>query len=251
MRKGISFFFPAFNDQGTVERTVFDAISVLKELTDKYEIIIVDDGSTDQTGKVAEEMAAKFSEVRVIHHPYNIGYGAALKSGFRTSKYELIFYTDGDHQYDPSELKKLIPLINEADIVSGYKIKRADPPIRIFAGFLYNLAIRIFLGLNIKDIDTAFKLIKKEVLESINLKLNGGFLCAELLYKAIANGYKIKQVPVSHFPRTYGRSSAFKSFFVLRSILEILDLWLEVVITPYFYKLRKSIMMFKMKGRKK
>lgn len=241
IKPNISFFFPAFNDAGTVEALTVSAIKVLKEVAEKYEIIIVNDGSFDDTGDVADNVSKKYDHVVVKHHLYNIGYGAALKTGFLTCKYELIFYTDGDMQYDPSELKKLLPFLKEADIVTGYKIKRADPWTRVLSAWFYNLIVRIFLGVRVKDVDTAFKLIRKEVLDSVNVSMNGGFICAELFARAVNKGFKIKQVPVNHFPRTYGTSSSFNVFFILRSIIELMELWWDIVLRDRFFRYRQKI----------
>jgi len=226
-KKNISFFFPAFNDEGTVQKMVEDAISVLKSVSNDYEIIIVDDGSVDNTGKVADEMAKKYSKVKVVHHLYNIGYGAALKTGFATSKYELIFYTDGDHQFDPKQLEELLPWIEEYDIVSGYRAERADSRTRKIASELYNFVIRLFFRIRFKDVDCAFKLLKKKVVDaSGQYTNNGAFICAELFFRAVKQGYRVKQLPVRHYSREYGRSTSFSLFFILRSIVELAEtLW--------------------------
>lgn len=226
-KKNISFFFPAFNDEDTVQKLVEDAIDVLESVSNDYEIIIVDDGSVDNTGKVADEMAKKYSKVKVVHHLYNIGYGAALKTGFATSKYELIFYTDGDHQFDPRELEKLLPWIDEYDIVSGYRVDRADSRTRKIASKLYNLIIHLLFRIRFKDVDCAFKLLKREVVQtSGQYTNNGAFICAELFFRAIRQGYRIKQLPVHHYAREYGKSTSFSLFFILRSIIELAEtLW--------------------------
>ena len=243
-KPNISFFFPAYNDAGTIKKLTLKALEVLEEVANEYEIIIVNDGSFDNTGKVADDVAKKYDHVIVHHHLYNIGYGAALKTGFLTSKYDLIFYTDGDMQYNPDELKKMLPFIEDADIITGYKIKRADPWSRKLSSLFYNLVVRLFLQIRIKDVDTAFKLVKKEVIENIDISINGGFICAELFAKAAKKGYKIKQIPVSHFPRTYGNSSSFNIFFILRSILELMELWWNIVLRDKFFYARQNFWKF-------
>lgn len=223
-KKNISFFFPAFNDEATVKKMVIDAINVLESVADRYEIIIVDDGSLDDTPKIADEMAKKYRRVKVIHHLYNIGYGAALKTGFATCKYDLIFYTDGDHQFDLAELTNLLPFIAEYDIVSGYRASRADSISRLIASKLYNFVIWSVFGIGVRDVDCAFKLFKKQVVGASGHYINNGaFICAEFFFVAMRQKYKIKQVPVHHYPRQYGKSSSFSFFFVLRSMVELAE----------------------------
>ena len=158
-KPNISFFFPAFNDAGTIEKLTVAAIQVLKKVANKYEVIIVNDGSLDNTGEVADKLARKYDNVVVKHHLYNIGYGAALKTGFYSAKYELIYYTDGDMQFDPGELEKMLPLMDKADIVTGYKVKRADSRGRRATSWIYNRFVKTFLGIRVNDVDTALKLI--------------------------------------------------------------------------------------------
>lgn len=240
MKANISFFFPAFNDAGTIEKLTVAALEVLKEVADQYEVIIVNDGSFDNTEEEADRVAATYPHVIVHHHLYNIGYGAALKTGFFTAKYDLIFYTDGDMQYDPQELKKMLPFLDEADIITGYKIKRADSWTRGLSAWIYNTVVRIFLGINLKDVDTAFKLLKREVIDNIDISINSGFICAEIFAKAIKKGYRIKQLPVHHYPRTYGSSSSFNFFFILRSILELMELCWDISLRERFFNLRQK-----------
>jgi len=160
-KQNISFFFPVFFDEGTVELMVEDARKVLSEIADKYEIIIIDDGSPDLSGQIADQMAKKYENVKVVHHKYNLGYGAALKSGFANSKYELIFYTDGDHQFDINELKSFVPYIDEYDLIAGYRKTRAyeNHKTRKFSSYIYNFFIRVVFGLKYKDLDCAFEFI--------------------------------------------------------------------------------------------
>jgi len=242
LKVNISFFFPAFNDEGTVERMVVDAVKVLKSTAGKYEIIIVNDGSLDGTGKVADEMAKKFPQVKVVHHLYNIGYGAALKTGFATSKYELIFYTDGDHQFDPAHLTKLLPFIGEYDIVSGYRARRADSLSRRVMSKLYNFFVIVFLGVKLRDVDCAFKLLKRRVVRASGQYINNGaFICAELFLRAIKGGYKVKQVPIDHYAREYGKSSSFSFFFLLRSAVELLETTWELRLREKVHSLRRNM----------
>lgn len=244
-KPNISFFFPAFHDAGTVEKLVLAARDVLRELAQQWEIIIVNDGSFDNTGDVADECAQKYENVVVQHHIYNIGYGAALKTGFYTAQYDLIFYTDGDMQYDPRELRELLPLLNEeVAIVSGYKKKRADTWDRILSAKFYNFVVRMIFRIHVRDVDAAFKLIRREVIDNIDLISNGGFICAELFAKARKLGYQVVQHPVGHYPRTYGRSSAFNLFFILRSTIELLELWWDIMARDKFFEFRQRLWRF-------
>lgn len=241
-KPNISFFFPAFHDAGTVEKLVLAAREVLREVAQQWEIIIINDGSFDNTGDVADECAQKYENVVVQHHIYNIGYGAALKTGFYTAKYDLIFYTDGDMQYDPHELRELLPLLKDnVAIVSGYKKKRADTWDRVLSAKFYNFVVRMIFRIHVRDVDAAFKLMRREVIDNIELMSNGGFICAELFAKARKLGYEVVQYPVGHYPRTYGRSSAFNLFFILRSAIELLELWWDIMARDKFFEFRQRL----------
>lgn len=219
-RESISFFFPAFNDAGTVPLLVEDGLRVLPALTDDFEIIIVNDGSFDDTGAIADALAARYEPVRVVHHEVNQGYGAALKTGFAAAEKDLIFYTDGDRQFDVSELPKLMTEIGGAGLVSGYRISRAEGQNRRISSALYNFATKKLFGLTVRDVDCAFKVIRREVLEDVNLSMNGDFICAELFYQVAQRGHEIRQVPVHHYPRTYGASMAYSWYGIARSLTE-------------------------------
>ena len=249
-KPNISFFFPAFNDAGTVEKLTVAAIKVLKRVANKYEVIIVNDGSLDNTGEVADRVARKYDNVIVKHHLYNIGYGAALKTGFYSSKYEWIYYTDGDMQFDPGELEKMVPLMDKADIISGYKIKRAEGTGRSATSWMYNRFVKTFLGIGVSDVDTAAKLIKREVIENIHLNLNGTFICAEILAKALKQHYRVVQVPVNHYPRTYGHSNALNLFFLMRSSVELMELWWNVALQEKLFGMRQKMLRSKYKRKR-
>lgn len=202
----ISVFFPAYNEETNIEECITSALKVLKEVANNYEVIVVDDGSTDNTGKIADEWAKKDKHVRVIHHKPNKGYGAALRTGCTKAKYEYVFYTDSDLQFDIRELKKLIPLIKDADIVSGYRIHRDDPKMRILAAWVYNRIIRYYFGFKIKDVDSAFKLYRRNIFDTFNITCDHGIVDPEILIKANLNGFKIVQTGVHHYARNSGGS---------------------------------------------
>lgn len=220
--KSISVFFPAYNDEGTIAKLVLDAISVLESITKDYEILIIDDCSPDNTGKIADELAKKNKKVRVIHHKKNEGIGGAMISGYRNAKKEYVFYTDGDAQYDIKEIEKLIKYVPQSDIISGYRQKRADPFIRKLTSKIYNILIYILFGLKMKDVDCSFKLIKKSLIDQIDLKTSSGFVDAELMWKLkkIYNK-KIIEIPVTHYPRSSGKTQFFKFKFIYDMILDM------------------------------
>ncbi|MFC1485383.1 glycosyltransferase family 2 protein, partial [bacterium] len=238
---------------GTIKDMVEDAREVLEEIANEYEIIIVNDGSLDTTAQVADEMHEKYPEVRAVHHNYNVGYGAALKTGFAECKYEVIFYTDGDHQFDIKELKDLMPYIDEYDLVSGYRKNRAydNEKMRKLSSILYNAFIKLLFGLKYKDLDCAFKLMKRDVIKDSAQFINSGFICAVLFYETERRGKKIKQLPVSHYERKYGVSSSFSFFFILRSIVELFEAVWEMKYREKFYSFRQNILKKEQAKKKK
>ncbi len=238
----ISFFFPAFNDEGTIFEMVEEATQVLDEIAEDYEIIIVNDGSVDNTGLKCDEVAQKYPKVKVIHHRFNLGYGAALKTGFANSKYELIFYTDGDHQFDIQELKKFINYIPEYDLISGFRLNRAydNEKTRKFSSDIYNFFVKIVFGLKQIDIDCAFKLMKRDVVKNSEDFINSAFICAILFYEAQKKGKKILQLPIAHFERKYGTSSSFSLLFIIRSVVELFEAIWNVKYREKLYAMRQK-----------
>ncbi|MGB3113101.1 MAG: glycosyltransferase family 2 protein, partial [Candidatus Omnitrophota bacterium] len=212
-----------------IVRTVNKALDIFPSYAENFEVIIVNDGSGDRTKELAEEMAEKHANVRVVSHEKNRGYGGALKSGFTSAKYENVFYSDGDGQFDLKEIEQLLPLVPECDITAGYRIKRNDPIHRIINGKAYNLLVRILFGLNVRDIDCAFKIIKKKVIENVDLKSESQFISAELLIKAKKKGYSIKQVGVHHYPREKGKPTGNSIRAIIGSFSELFSLWRELL----------------------
>ena len=228
---GISVFFPAFNDEKTIGTMVTEVLAVLPTLTDDYEVIVVNDGSTDATEDVVQEIARLSPYVQVISHKQNQGYGAALRSGISHASKDLIFYTDGDGQYDVRELACLLPRMTAAcDVVNGYKIKRADPRRRIFIGAMYNRLARLLFGLPIRDVDCDFRLIRRSALNGIELTSLSGVICVEMLYKLHSAGCAFAEVPIHHYPRLYGRSQFFTLRSVARTAFDFLALWIKLVL---------------------
>ena len=227
---GISAFFPMYNDENTVELMYKRLKEILSQITNDYEIIMIDDCSPDNSGKIADKIAKKDKKVRVIHHEENKGYGGALKAGFYSAKKELVFYTDGDAQYDVRELTELIPFIDEYDIVNGYNITRADKIYRKMLGSLYNIGMHIMFNLKVKQVDCDFRLIRREIFKNIELVSDTGLICTEMMKKIQDAGYTIKNVPVHHYPRLHGQSQFFRWNRIAKTLMGLIGQWFELVV---------------------
>ena len=225
---GISIFFPAFNEEKNIQTTVSAALSVASSIFDDFEIMIVDDGSSDKTPELIDSLSRSNNKIKAVHHTANMGYGAAVRTGFAKASKELVFYTDGDGQFDISEIKLFLPLIKEADLVIGYRIKRSDPFHRWLFAKLWGTFIAILFNIWVRDTDCAFKLIKRKVIQSLDLKSNGAFISAELLIKAKKKGFKIKQVGVHHYPRKGGKQTGANIKVILKAFYELFKLWREL-----------------------
>jgi len=229
-KPGVSIFFPAYNDAGTIASLVLIAEMTVRELTDDYEVLVVDDGSPDHTGALLDEMSRTYRWLRVVHHESNRGYGGALRTGFASATKELVFYTDGDAQYDPRELTALYRVFgDDVDFVNGYKIGRSDPLHRVVIGRLYHWFVRLAFGLRLRDVDCDFRLMRRSVFDSVELTRSSGVICVELTKKVQDAGFRIAQVPVHHFHRTYGHSQFFNFPRVARTLLDLARLWIELV----------------------
>ncbi|HEX5506388.1 MAG TPA: glycosyltransferase family 2 protein [Thermomicrobiales bacterium] len=223
---GISVFFPAFNDGGTIASMVLEAARACRAVTADYELIVVNDGSTDRTAAVLAELRALLPRLRVIDHGRNRGYGAALRSGFAAATKELVFYTDGDAQYDPTELALLLPrLAPGVDVVNGYKIDRADPLGRIVIGRLYHWLMKLLFGFRLRDVDCDFRLIRRAALERVTLTSDTGMIALELVKKLQDAGCVFAEVPVHHYHRAYGKSQFFNVGRIWRTGTDILRFW--------------------------
>jgi glycosyltransferase involved in cell wall biosynthesis len=220
----ISVFFPCYNEQENVGRTTEKAIAVLEKLGADYEVIIIDDGSTDDTGRIADDIAGRDNRVRVVHHERNLGYGAALQSGFKAATKELVFYTDGDGQFDISEMPPLLELMEQHDIVTCYRLNRRDSIIRKINGWCWTKLVCLLFGLKIRDIDCAFKLYKREIFDNIKLSSTGALIDTEVLARAARKGYSMTQEGVHHYPRTAGAQSGANIRVILRAFKELLVL---------------------------
>lgn len=232
-RPSISCFFPAFNDEATIAGLVESALEVLSGLTPDYEVIVVNDGSTDSTAAVLEGLARGRERVRVVHHESNRGYGGALRTGFETAAKELVFYTDGDGQYDVRELRLLVPLMAEGvDVVNGYKRARSDARRRKVLGAFYNQLAHLLFRLPVRDVDCDFRLMRREALGRVALASSSGSICVELVHKLHAAGCVFAEAPVSHYARPSGRSQFFTPRRVARTAFDLLSLWARLVVAP-------------------
>jgi glycosyltransferase involved in cell wall biosynthesis len=220
----ITIFLPCYNEEQNVARVAREALQTAKQISDDFEIIIVDDGSVDRTGEIADKLAAQNPEIKVVHHKVNQGYGAALQSGFKNASKELVFYTDGDGQFKIEEIKKLLPLIAQYDIVSGYRIKRQDALIRKVNAYLWGILVNALFKIKISDVDSAFKLYRRNIFDDITLYSQGALIDTEILAKAMAKGYTITEVGVSHHPRTAGKQTGAKLSVIYRAFRELFKL---------------------------
>jgi glycosyltransferase involved in cell wall biosynthesis len=221
----LSYFFPAHNEAANLRGLVDEALDTLPTLARTFEIVIVDDGSRDDTPAIADELAAAHATVRVVHHPTNLGYGSALRSGFAAAHFANLAFTDGDRQFKIADLGRLIERLRAGDVdaVVGYRIRRADPLARTVYARLYRLANLLFFGLTVRDVDCACKLFARASLEGLNVESGGAFFSAELLIKLRARGRRLAEVGVPHYPRTAGSPTGAKPQVVLRAVR---DFWL-------------------------
>lgn len=220
----LSVFFPCHNERDNVERVVLGAVEVLQRHVIDWEVIIVDDGSRDGTAGIADRLAEREPRIRVIHHEGNRGYGMALRSGFAAARKPYVFYTDGDGQFDMNELPLLLARTTEADIISGYRRKRQDGWIRRVNGACWSFLAQWVLKFRCRDVDSAFKLYKREIFGRIRLCSTGALIDAEILARATRLGYTILAVPVTHLPRRAGAPSGAKPAVILRAFRELLQL---------------------------
>jgi glycosyltransferase involved in cell wall biosynthesis len=220
----LSIFFPCYNEEENVERVTHAAVTAAKNFADAYEIIIVDDGSKDRTGEIADRLAAAIPEVRAVHNDPNIGYGGSVARGLREARMEWIFFTDGDGQFDVNELPKLIDLLDTCDLAVGYRIDRADPFIRKLNAWCWGILVRTLFGLSVRDIDCAFKLLPKSFIDAIELCSEGALISAELLARAKYRGFRIAEVGVHHYPRIAGEQTGANIGVILRAFRELFRL---------------------------
>ena len=220
----ISVFFPCYNEQDNIRRVTKGALKVLDALPTDYEIIIVDDGSRDRTGAIADELATGNPRIKAVHHPTNLGYGAALQSGFRASTKDLVFFTDGDGQFDLADLPPFLDLIRQCDIACGFRRNRRDPFWRKINGWCWTKLVCLLFGLKVRDIDCAFKLFRRQVLQGMELLSTGALISTEVLARAARQGCRIAEQGVSHYPRIAGRQTGASWRVVFRAFEEMFRL---------------------------
>jgi glycosyltransferase involved in cell wall biosynthesis len=235
---GLSVFFPAYNDGGTIASLVITAVKVAGSLTSDFEVIVVNDGSSDDTAKILDELSRIYPDhLRVVHHPTNRGYGGVLRTGFATATKDYIFYTDGDGQYDPAEMTLLwSKMTDEVDWVNGWKISRADPLHRIIIGRVYHHMVKFLFGLKVRDVDCDFRLMRRAIFERIDLSKTSGVICLEMMKKIEDAGFRIVEVPVHHYHRAFGKSQFFNFRRIGKTAVDVMRLWVALVLMPTHYR---------------
>lgn len=228
--ESLSVFFPAYNDAPSLPKLIASTFRVLQEHVEDYEVIVVNDGSADNTGEVLHELAKRYApHLRIITHESNRGYGGALRSGFAAATRDFVFYTDGDGQYDVTELPKLLEKMGDGiGLVNGYKLERNDPQHRIWIGNVYNAFARALFRVRIRDIDCDYRLIRRSLLSDIKLTSTSGTICVELVRKLELSPFGVVEVGVHHYPRLHGRSQFFRIRSLLNTLYQLVRLWLQV-----------------------
>jgi glycosyltransferase involved in cell wall biosynthesis len=228
----LSIFFPAFNEEAIIERTVRNALIAAGRNVWGFEVIVVDDGSADATAQVVEKLAKEDPRVRLVRHGKNRGYGAALRSGFAAATKDLVFYSDADGQFDLNELPGTLALARESPVVAGYRIKRSDPWHRLFIARTYRMIVFVVFGLRVRDIDCAWKMLRRDTLAKVELESDGAFISSELLIKLKRAGVGIREIGVHHYPRTTGVSKGATPKVILYTIRDIIRLRLGMPLKP-------------------
>lgn len=239
---GVSIFFPCYNDKSTIRTLIQNAFATVRKFTKRYEVIAVDDASTDGSRILLKNLAKKYRHLKLIFHKQNLGYGGALRSGFKAAKYRLIFYTDGDGQYNVEDLSLfLYSMTKEVNFINGIKMSRHDPTYRIVIGNLYSFLTRWLFWVPIFDIDCDFRLIRKSLLKKLDLKSNSGAICIELVKKAQRNGAKFRQISVRHYDRRFGASQFFRIERILNTFGELLILWIKLMLIDKLKKISYTL----------
>lgn len=226
----ISAVLPAYNEEAAIEQSVRQMASALSTLVSDFEVIVTNDGSRDGTGEILARLSTEAQlRLRVVTHPTNRGYGAALASGFDAASKDLIFLTDGDRQFDVSEISRFVPAMDgQTDLVIGWRRKRADPPMRLLNAFGWKLLVNGLFGYTARDVDCAFKLFRREVWNGVHVQAHGATFSAELLVKSRRLGFRVRELPVEHFPRTSGSATGARPAVIARAFRELFALWWNV-----------------------
>ena len=229
----VSLFFPVYRDEATVERVTGKAIAVLEELAAEYEVIIVDDGSPDRAGELADAIAAANPRVRAIHHPKNLGYGEALRSGFRAARFEWIGFTDGDDEYEVADLAKLLRLQDHYDLIITFRYAKRYGSWRILVSFVYNHLLRFLFQTRYRDVSCGLRLIRKSVVDDLELTSTSPFIGAEVAIKTMLKGYRVGEVGIQTFPRDFGRGSSTSFPNILATIRDMRRVYRTVFSPEY------------------
>jgi len=238
----VTAFFPCYNDAGTIPTMIIRAVQTLREITDDYEVIVINDGSADDSALVLEEMARQYNRLRVIHRTRPSGYGGVLRAGFAAATKDWVFYTDGDAQYDARELAVLAEaVIDGVDVVNGYKIKRRDPWHRVVIGLAYQYFVKIAFGLTIRDVDCDFRLMRRCIFDAITLESTTGTITFEMVKKIQDAGFRFIEVPVHHWYRQYGQSQFFNFPRVARTLIALVGWWWRLVVRREHLRHRRSV----------
>lgn len=224
---GIAVALPAYNEQESLPRTVPRFVRALRNVTDDFEVVIVNDGSSDRTAEVVNDLSREYPEVRLVQHPVNLGYGAAVWTGITSGQKEFVFFTDADGQFDVEQLSRFLPFTGEYDLIVGYRAPRRDPPMRLVNAFGWKMFVTLMFGYVARDIDCAFKLFRRDILDVVYVESRGAAFSAEFLVKARDRGYRIKELPVTHLPREAGKATGNRPDVVLRAFREMTAFWFK------------------------
>jgi dolichol-phosphate mannosyltransferase len=224
----LSVILPAYNEEENISRAVTSAIGVLPELAEEWEVIVVDDGSRDRTAKiVSEHVAEHYPNVRLLQHPVNQGYGAAIRTGFARARYDFVFYTDADNQFDVGELRYTLPMMRDVDVVVGFRVYRYDTPMRVAVSWAYNRLVRVLFRVRVRDVDCSFKVFRREVVDKITIETDSFFVDTELVAKARKWNFRIAEKGVRHYPRTAGETTVSPSD-IPRTMRVVLQMWQRI-----------------------
>jgi glycosyltransferase involved in cell wall biosynthesis len=232
-RHSLSVSFPVYNDEATVARVTEKALRVCREIADTYEVIIVDDGSPDGSRRIAEALAREHDAVRVVHHPQNLGYGAAVRSGLRASRYEWVCFTDGDDEYDLRDLRKLWRLRHHYDLIITFRYVRRYSGLRILLSRVYNVVLRHMFFTRYRDVSTGLRLVRRSLVEELTLEATSPFIGAEIAIKSMLKGYRVGEMGIQTFPREFGRGSSTSPLNIYRTIVDMVRCYRRVFSTDY------------------